>query len=192
MKKIFFEYYKLWRRYYYSDNKIWIIDKFFMFYFLFPVFLWIIIFFLLSYFDNSFFWKLFEGSSQELLNTFSMMSWFLLTTIWIILTNTWNISWEEWNKKDIILLNKLKENLGKKEDYQVIVFLKEAKKLFIFEICLQFILILLITIMISIVKVYPLYNWMNLFLIVLFSLSINLSIRLIINFVHYCNATEFQ
>lgn len=179
MLKIFINYLKLWSKYYYSDSTLLKINKFRLYYLYLPLLIWILIFWFCKWYIGF----IINQSSQELLGSFWIISWFLLTTIWIILSNTWNIDDEK-------ILIKVKTNLGLKDKNEAESEIKDMKKLFIHEICFQFFIIILINILV------PIEKWFNnsilvLLLIILFTVSINLLIKLIKNFIRYCIAIEF-
>jgi len=125
--------------------------------------------------------KIFTWSSQELINAFSIISWFLLTSISIVLATT-DIDLKESNLKI------LKSNL-KTDEKWVRKILNDLRKILLYEVWIQFILIIIITVLIALVKTYSFLVFAVLFLWII---SFTLIIKLLSNFLQYKNITSFN
>jgi hypothetical protein len=174
MKNFFFKYLSLANQKYYGWKKLKML--FFSF----------IILFIISIAIYYYIWEekliiIFTTSSQELINAFSIISWFLLTSISIILATT-DLDLKEEN------MVKLKTNLWTNKKW-VQKILNDLRKILLYEVWIQFILIILITILIALVKIYSLFVLIVLFLSII---SFTLIIKLLSNFLQYKNITSFD
>lgn len=174
MKSIFYTYFSLATEKYYWWKKLKMI------------FLNIIVPLIISLGLYFFIWdknlnKIFTWSSQELINAFSIISWFLLTSISIVLATT-DIDLKESNIK--ILKNNLKT-----DEKWVRKILNDLRKILLYEVWIQFILIIIITVLIALVKTYSFLVFAVLFLWII---SFTLIIKLLSNFLQYKNITSFD
>lgn len=174
MKNFFFKYLSLVNNKYYGWKKL----KMLFCSFVLPFIISIGIFYWL--------WKsnlntIFTTSSQELINAFSIISWFLLTSISIILATT-DLDLKESN------MNKLKVNLWTDEKW-VKKKLNDLRKMLLYEVWIQFILIIIITVLIALLKTY---SELTLFVLFLIIISFTLILRLLSNFFIYKNITSFD
>ena len=174
MKNIFYTYFSLATEKYYWWKKLKM------------VFLNLILPFIISLIFYYCIWeknlnKIFTWSSQELINAFSIISWFLLTSISIVLATT-DIDLKESN------LIKLKSNL-KTDEKWVRKILNDLRKILLYEVWIQFILIIIITVLIALVKTYP---WLLFMVLFLWIISFTLIIKLLSNFLQYKNITSFD
>ena len=131
-----------------------------------------------------FIWKndlksIFTWSSQELINAFSIISWFLLTSISIVLATS------DINEGN---LKKLQSNLQTDEKW-VKRIVNNLRKILLYEVWIQFILIIIITVLIALVKTYHVLVFFVLFLWII---SFTLIIKLLSNFLQYKSITSFD
>jgi len=128
--------------------------------------------------------KIFTTSSQELINAFSIISWFLLTSISITLATT---------KIDINNNNFsiLKKNL-KTDEKWVRKKLNDLRKILLYEVWIQFLLIIIITLLISLVKIYDDCIFLSFSTLLLWLISFNLIVKLLKNFLQFENIASFD
>ncbi len=174
MKNIFFNYLVLANEKYYGWKKL----KTLFYILLLPFIFSLVIYFSLWEKNLS---EIFTWSSQELINAFSIISWFLLTSISIILATT-DLDVKEEN------MEKLMENLWTDESW-VKKILNDLRKMLLYEVWIQFILIIIITVLISVLKIYCQLVFLVLFFIVI---SFSLILKLLTNFMKYKNITSFD
>lgn len=164
---------------YYNENKI----LFFIFSFLIPIciFLWCLFF---INFETLF--NFLKNSSQEIINSFTVISGFLLTWITVMLSNS-KINEDEFKK------------LKTKVPYWFDIknTLKEMQKLLFFEIIFQFIIIVFIIIIVSFIKAIDnfssLYlNYLLYLFIILTIILLHLVYRLLKNFIYFKKITYFN
>jgi hypothetical protein len=169
------EYFKLSKEVYYWDNmKITI-----CFHIIYLIWITIFVYLLISLVDIN---NLIKNSSQELINAFTIISWFMLTWISIMLA-TWKVE----------NIEKLKKNYNKDSDDEVYDIINKLKKILFYEILFQFIIIIMINILIALIKGLDITNSIVLitFLVLTF-LSLIMTYRLINNFIAFENIIWFK
>lgn len=174
MKNIFYTYFSLATDKYYWWKKF----KMVFLNFIFPLVISVVLYFFIW---NKNLNDIFTWSSQELINAFSIISWFLLTSISIVLATT-DIDLKESN------LKKLKSNL-KTDEKGVRKVLNDLRKILLYEVWIQFVLIIVITLLIALVKTY---SWLVFIVLFLGVISFTLIIKLLSNFLQYKNITSFD
>lgn len=149
--------------------------------------------------------EVFSWSSQELINAFSIISWFLLTSISILIATTdikkMNFDKIRKNAEIKIVISddeELKAKYKEESDELVRDYIDGIKKTLLHEIVIQFLLIILITILISIIKSYEDWDSMTIYSIITFIatflciLSFYLMTKLLKNFLKFQNFTTFK
>lgn len=179
MINFFIEYFNLSFKYYFWKK----ICIFFIFTIFIPLaIIWIVYY----YIDIKLVLKIIKTSSQELINSFTIISWFLLTWLTIMLSN---VSID--NKK----IKQIENRLPYWSNVEDII--ENMQKLLFFEIIMQFILIIFINVFISIIKVIEdIENCLNMTIIHIFiATTIYFSyftFFLIRNFIYFKQITFFK
>lgn len=183
MLNIIISYIKLIRKYQY--NTFWII----VLYIFLPIFVSIIPI-VLKYLNHPFlFNKILDFIklwSSEIINMFVLLSWFLLTSITMILSNS------QITKEAIERISKQKQQ----NEEKIYEYLEWLKALLMYEIIIQFILIVISTFFIILIKVW-LEKWIieqitEFFTLFFIALSWLWLYRLLYNFITYQKNTSFK